>query len=261
MILARNITVQASSRLLVNDVSLDVARGTVTALVGPNGAGKSTLLKVLAGDVRHQHGEVTLDGRPLGAWKAADAALRRGVLPQESGLAFPFTALEVVLMGRTPHVSGGETAHDYAIADQALHAVGLGGFSERLYPTLSGGERQRVQLARVLAQIWEHDDSYGRSLLLDEPVSSLDLAQQQRVLLLARKFASDGAAVLVVLHDLNLASQYADRIALMRAGRLVAAGTPREVLTAEIIQAVFGVAVQVMDHPSVACPLVVALPM
>lgn len=261
MIQARNISVQAANRLLVNDVSLDVVRGTVTALVGPNGAGKSTLLKVLSGDTRHQQGDVTLDGQPLVSWKSSDVARRRGVLPQESGLAFPFTALEVVLMGRTPHLSGGESPRDYEIAKLALHAVDLGGFGERLYPTLSGGERQRVQLARVLAQIWERDESCGRSLLLDEPVASLDLAQQQRVLLLARQFANDGVAVLIVLHDLNLAAQYADRIALMRAGRLIAAGAPSEVLTAEIVRDVFGVAVQVMDHPCASCPLVVALPM
>ena len=260
MIQARGVTVTASSRTLLDDVSLDVAPGTVTALVGPNGAGKSTLLRVIAGDLHESRGSVVIDGKALAAWHPNALARRRAVLPQDSTLAFPFSALEVVLMGRTPHASGGDTVRDRDIALDALEAVDLAGFGERLYPTLSGGERQRVQLARVLAQVWERDGDSARALLLDEPVASLDLAQQQRVLLVARDFAREGAAVLIVLHDLNLAAQYSDTIALMRGGRMMAAGSPSDVLTSEIVLDVFGVNVQVVPHPCATCPLIVAMP-
>ena len=258
MIAALGVGVTAGGRVILDEVSIDVVPGAVTALVGPNGAGKSTLLRVVAGDVRATAGAVTLDGTSVAAWKPDALARRRAVLPQDSSLAFPFTAMEVVLMGRTPHARSGSNGRDREIATHALAAVDLAGFEERLYPTLSGGERQRVQLARVLAQVWENDGP--RALLLDEPVASLDLAQQQRVLLIARDFAREGAAVLVVLHDLNLAAQYADTIALMRGGRMIAAGSPDDVLTSAIVLEVFGVNVQVMPHPCARCPLVVPMP-
>lgn len=245
---------------LLDDVALNVAPGDVVAIIGPNGAGKSTLLRALAGDVQPADGTVRLLGRPLHAWPVQEQARRRAVLPQQSTLAFAFTAREVVLLGRVPHSGGAAGPRDVAIAEAALEAVDAGHLADRWYTTLSGGEQQRVHLARVLAQIWEPIDDQPRFLLLDEPTNNLDLAHQHHTLALARRWARQSVGVVVVLHDLNLAAQYADRLVLLYAGRVVAVGTPADVLTPAQIAAVFGLPVQVLAHPSFPGPLVVASP-
>jgi iron complex transport system ATP-binding protein len=255
---------------LLEGVSLEVRRGEVVAIVGPNGAGKSTLRRALCGEVELSGGEVRMSGRTLAEWTALERARVRAVMPQESTLAFPFTAFEVALMGRLPHLRGAEGARDYEIAFLALEAVEARHLAERLYPTLSGGEKQRVQLARVLAQIWEPTSSDERGgkgagererfLLLDEPTSNLDLAHQHSTLAVARRLAFEGVGVLVVLHDLNLAAQYGDRIVMLKDGGIAYTGRPHEVLTREAIREVFGVEAVVTAHPSVDCPLVVPIP-
>jgi iron complex transport system ATP-binding protein len=171
-------------------------------------------------------------------------------------LTFDFSAVEVVLMGRTPHNNGHESSHDWKIAAAALESVGLDVIAERAYPTLSGGEQQRVQLARVLAQIWDKPSTGERYLLLDEPTTSLDIAHQHSTLRLARRFTNEGTAVLAVLHDLNLAAQYADKIVMLKNGRTIFAGSPNETITADGVQQVFDMAVQVMHHPKYGFPLV-----
>ena len=256
LIKAKNITVQINSKKLLDDVSVEMRGGEILAVLGPNGAGKSTLRKILCGDLIPTSGEVSMNGKPLAEWSLPERAKSRAVLPQDSSLNFPFTVLEVVLMGRAPHVSGAETAKDYEIARLALAAVEESNLAERLYPTLSGGERQRVQLARVLAQIWEKTEN-PRCLLLDEPTSNLDLAHQHQTLKLAEKFARENVAVLVILHDLNLAAQYADRILLLKNGAMTAFGTPAEILTTATVAATFDVAVSVIGHPHFDCPLIV----
>jgi len=267
LLAAQAVVVTARGRRLLDGVTFAARPGEVVALVGANGAGKSTLLRVLAGDVRPTRGRALFDGRPVSAWESAALARRRGFLPQESTLAFPFTAAEVVLMGRAPHLGGrGERASDHAVVAEALAAVRLAGFADRLYPTLSGGERQRVQLARVLAQLAPDPAAGGagaalpRALLLDEPVASLDLAHQHCVLALVRALARGGAAAVAVLHDLNHAAQYADRVVVLRGGRLFAEGAPAAVFTAATVREAFGAAVTVLDHPCAACPLIVSVP-
>jgi len=252
--------VRIGAKELLAGVSLELRAGELVAVVGPNGAGKSTLRRVLCGDAEPGDGAVWMNGRPLAAWSLIERARVRAVLPQDSTLNFPFTAFEVVLMGRTPHVRGAESAHDYEIARAALAATEAGHLTERLYPTLSGGERQRVQLARVLAQIWEPPADGARYLLLDEPTSNLDLAHQHSTLAIARRFARAGVGVLVIVHDLNLAAQYADRILMLKDGRVVAAGPPAEVLTQAAIRATFDMPVLITRHPALDCPLVVPTP-
>lgn len=244
------------SRLL-EGVSVQVRPGEVVAVLGPNGAGKSTLLKVLSGDLSPTRGAVRMGGRSLGSWDPKESARVRAVLPQQSSLRFPFRVIEVALMGRSPHLRGSETRADYAIARFALREAGVDRLEHRLYPTLSGGEAQRVHLARVLAQIWESVDGAPRYLLLDEPTSSLDLAHQHHTLTAARGFAGRSVGVLVVLHDLNLAARYADRVLLLKEGRTVAEGTPGEVLQEETIEAVYDIPITVIPHPHEPCPLVV----
>ncbi len=252
------VTVRIGDATLIADVSAAVAPGALTAVVGPNGAGKTTLLRVASGELPPSAGTVRLDERPLSNVPEAEQARRRAVLPQASRLHFSFSAREVVLMGRTPHAKGGETDLDWRIADAALDAVGMRDDADREVPTLSGGEQQRVHLARALAQIWTPPDEGHRYLLLDEPTASLDLAHQQRVLRTARAFAEeDGVGVLAILHDLNLAAQWADRVVVMDDGQVHATGTPKTVLTPSCIHEVFGWPVCVLDHPTRACPLIV----
>ncbi|MDX2006105.1 MAG: heme ABC transporter ATP-binding protein [Meiothermus sp.] len=255
---ARDLNLNLGGRTVLRKVSLDVRPGEVLALLGPNGAGKTSLLRALAGDFGGKG--VWLEGRPLAGFSVLQQAQRRAVLPQFSRLEFPFTALEVALLGRNPHIQLSENPHDLEIARAALNKTEALHLAERLFPDLSGGERQRVMLARVLAQVWESLSGGNRYLLLDEPTASLDPAHQHHTLGLARTLAAEGLGVLAVLHDLNLAATYADRIALLHQGRLWVTGTPRQVLQPQTIWEVFRLEVEVHPHPAHPGPLVVPLP-
>lgn len=255
---AQGVSYALGGRLLLKEVSFDLSPGEVLAIVGPNGAGKSTLLKVLCGDLTPTQGQVTLEDRDLRDWSILAQAKQRALLPQESSLSFPFAVYEVALMGRNPHNRGAPSRHDQHIAAAALERTETFHFASREYPTLSGGEKQRVQLARILTQVWEIPETGSRYLFLDEPTNNLDLAHQHHTLRLAKRFAREGAGVLAVLHDLNLAAQYADRILLLCGGRNIALGTPEEVLNAEIICRTFNLPVVVTKHPCLGCPLVVS---
>ncbi len=257
LIEAKNISFEIESRKLLDDVSLNVNCGEVVTVVGQNGAGKSTLRKILCGDWQPSAGEVTLNQKRLSLWQSADLARVRAVLPQDSSLNFPLTVFEVVLMGRAPHINASETKYDLAIVREALEAVEAIHLEKRLYPTLSGGERQRVHLARVLAQIWEEEIDATRYLLLDEPTANLDLTHQHQTMKIARDFAKQGVGVFVIVHDLNLASQYADQVLILNEGSTVAFGKPRKVFTESIIREAFGVDVGILDNPFFDCPLIV----
>ena len=252
-----NLTVRVGDKILVDDVSICVEPGQVYAVIGPNGAGKSTLLRAVTGDVALESGTVLMDGVPLNRWKRRARARVRGILAQSNVLNFGFSVLQVVLMGRSPHSGGRETRYDYTIARDALEACEVLHLEDRVYTTLSGGERQRVQLARVLAQIWEPDPAHPRYLLMDEPTNNLDLTHQHSTLKLARRFAQNGTAVFVILHDLNLAAEYADQILLLNHGRTHAIGTPEAVLTPQNIMATFKMQIVVTAHPLSNRPLIV----
>lgn len=254
LLAAHDLSYQLAGRSLIHEVTFSVEAGEFLAVVGPNGAGKSTLLGLLAGDLTPTSGMVRLDGHPLGSLDAHGQALRRAVLRQQVSIAFPFTTLEVALMGRHPHLRGrAESAADDAIARDALARTEMLHFAERVFPTLSGGEQARASLARVLAQ-------QAPLLLLDEPTAALDLRHQHVALQIAKVVSASGGAVVAVLHDLNLAALYADRIALLHQGRLLALGSPWSVLDASRLSAVYGVAVSVRRHPHYDAPLVLALP-
>ncbi|MCI0529073.1 MAG: heme ABC transporter ATP-binding protein [Nitrospira sp.] len=261
MIETYSISVKVGHQFLLQGVSLQVAPGKTVALVGPNGAGKSTFLKVLCSDLAPSQGDVWMAGKPLMVWSPLERARLRAVLPQNSTLSFPFTALEVVLIGRMPYGKSLEQTHDYEVARAALEAVQMSHLEMRLYTTLSGGKRQRVQLARVLAQIWEASPVNARYLLLDEPTTGLDLAHQHGSLEIVRDFARARVGVLLILHDLNLAAQYADRALVLKAGRLLAEGSPHDVLTSRVIRTAFAISVVVTPYPYLDCPLIVPAPM
>ena len=245
---ARSVSLTLGENTVLDAVSLQVNPGSVHVVVGPNGAGKSSLLNLLGGQHSPAQGELVLDGEALHNWPLQALARRLAFLPQQSALNFPFTSEEVVALGRYPHSSGDQ--RDREIISEALSAVGGEEMKHRLYTSLSGGEQQRVHLARVLAQIWEPSSAGERYLLLDEPTAALDLAHQHLTLQMARGLSRQGVGVLSVLHDLNLAAQYADVISLLDRGRVVTQGPPEEVLTSSVIQGVYKVSVEIMRHPS-----------
>jgi iron complex transport system ATP-binding protein len=224
--------------------------------MGPNGAGKSTLLRLLAGDVAPDTGSITLDGQALEGVSIIDRARRRAVVPQRSSIAFGFSVLETVLIGRYPHGGDHARAADIDIARDALARAGVATFESRRVSTLSGGELARVVLARALAQIDGNDGP--RYLLLDEPTGALDPAHQHHVLRLLRDVARESeVGILIILHDLNLAARYADEIVLMREGSVTARGSADEVLTPALIAATFDVEAIVVPHPSGLRPVIV----
>jgi len=215
------------SRQVLANVDLCVGSGEIVGLLGPNGSGKSTLVKVLSGVLRRDSGSIHLGVLEIDSMSRRELAGRLAVVPQEPVFAFPFTVMEVVLMGRHPHLSGlsFESRDDIAIARSALERCGASEFAGRPIQELSAGERQRVVFARALAQEPEY-------LLLDEPASFLDIRHQVETYDLVRKLASErGTCVLTVLHDLNLAAEYCDRIYLLRRGVVLAGGETGEVFT------------------------------
>lgn len=254
MLRVEGLQVCRGRKAVLADVTLDLLPGEVLGVLGPNGAGKSTLLGALCGELQADQGKVLLDQRPLSDWSGAERAQRLAVLPQTSTLDFAFRVEEVVGMGRLPHQTG--RVRDDEIIQAALQASDVGHLSGRSYLALSGGERQRVHLARVLAQLWPGEA--GQTLLLDEPTSMLDPLHQHTTLQAIRTFADRGAAVMVILHDLNLAARYCDRILLLEEGRPHALDTPAQVMQPDALKAVFGLEVLVQRHPERGHPLIIA---
>lgn len=254
MLRAENLAVRRGPCTVLADIDLELRPGEVLGVLGPNGAGKSTLLAALCGELSPAQGQVYLDQRRLADWQGSERARRLAVLPQTSTLSFAFRVEDVVAMGRLPHASG--RLRDAQIVMQALQAADAVHLAGRSYLALSGGERQRVHLARVLAQLWPGGE--GQILLLDEPTSMLDPLHQHTTLQATRAFAEQGAAVMVILHDLNLAARYCDRLLLLDRGRPHALGSPDEVLRIAPLQAVFGLEVLVQRHPERGHPLIVA---
>ncbi|WP_454876893.1 heme ABC transporter ATP-binding protein [Pseudomonas farris] len=254
MLRTQNLQIRRGRKIVLTDITLELKPGEVLGVLGPNGAGKSTLLGALCGELHADHGSVWLDERELRHWAGVQRAQRLAVLPQVSTLDFAFRVEEVVGMGRLPYQSG--RVRDDEIVAAALHTADARHLSGRSYLALSGGERQRVHLARVLAQLWPGEA--GQTLLLDEPTSMLDPLHQHTTLQAVREFADRGAAVLVILHDLNLAARYCDRLLLLEGGRPVALDTPEQVLRPEPLKAVFGLEVLVQPHPERGHPLIIA---
>jgi len=237
---------------VLTGVSCEVASGEVLAVAGPNGSGKSTLVALLDGLLAPSGGRVLLDGRAVASYSRREVALAVGYVAQSADFHFPFTVLEYVLQGRFAHghLLGFETDEDLEAAGRALEMTGTGAFAARRLDELSGGERQRVMLARALAQ-------EPRALLLDEPTANLDITHQVRTLDLVRSLAHGcRMAVAVVTHDLNLAAEFADRILLLCGGEVRGDGAPRDVLTPERVEAVFGAPVVVDTNPINGAPRV-----
>jgi iron complex transport system ATP-binding protein len=234
---ARSVSMIVGGAVLVDAVDLRVEASEMIAIVGPNGAGKSTLLKMLSGDIRSTRGAVTLKARDVGRYSPRELARHRAMLSQHVTVTFPFTVEEIVQMG-----AGDNFRAAAPLVDAVLHEVGLNSFRHRKLPTLSGGEQQRAHFARVLVQLACGEAQHGPGLLLlDEPTSSLDLRHQIDLVESAKRRAQNGTAVIAILHDLNLAMRFADRIVLLHRGRLAADGNCRETMTADAIRKIFEV--------------------
>jgi iron complex transport system ATP-binding protein len=246
MIAAENLGVHVAGRRLLRNVAAAVSPGEFVAIIGPNGAGKSTLLRALSGELKASEGRVSLEGVPIERVPKIGLARRRAVLPQAVRLAFPMLVEEVVALGRTPHFGSDSMQDDKPAVAAAIGWAGIAQLRGRVYDTLSGGEQQRVNLARVFAQISQRRPGEPRYLLLDEPTAPLDVAQQHHVLRLIRTLADNGIGICAVLHDLNQAALWADRIIAIRDGEGVAAGTPADVITEKTLEAVYAMPFEVL---------------
>lgn len=247
-----------AARPALDGVEVSVPAGSLVGVIGPNGSGKSTLVKVLLGALEPGDGDVRLLGRSLSSWSRRELARRVGVVPQTETVTFPVSVREFVQMGRYPHLGAWRRARpvDRRAVDRALQRCDLTGLEERSFSTLSGGERQLARVARALAQ--EPD-----LLILDEPTVSLDVRHEMEIYELLRELVEGGTTVLLVTHDLNAAARSSDRLLLLQAGRSRAEGPPRDVLTREILEEVYGWPVRVIAHPGPGpdegAPQVVAL--
>jgi iron complex transport system ATP-binding protein len=268
VIRADNLSVALKENILLSNISFEVCAGELFSVVGANGAGKTSLLKALVGDLAYS-GSVeflALGHNPLVAVTGGSAlgkniAQHVAVLPQLSLLNFPFLASEVIALGRHPHSSG--ITADAEIIEAVAAQMDIGHLLTRSYTQLSGGEKQRVQLARVMAQLWPDASQIQRSspklLLLDEPMTALDPGHQQLVLNALSEFAKTGVAIIMVMHDINLAARYSDTMLALAAGQLAALGAPDAVVTPTVIQRLFGIDVEIMQHPVNHRPVMLTL--
>ena len=234
---------------ILHDVSLQANQGELIAILGPNGAGKSTLLGVLAGDLIPNSGTVNFGGDQISSLTKRELALRRAVLPQQVTVSFPFSVEEVVEMGRGPK----QTGADQDLIEMAMKRVDVLEMRTRLYRSLSIGEQARVSMARILAQ----DTPL---LLLDEPTAVLDIGQQEKLMRIVRSLVDDGRTVIAVFHDLNVAMSFADRVVLLQKGKQVAAGAPRETMTAETLSNIYEHKIDVITVNDDTGPVVIPSP-
>ena len=241
---AHDLTYEIEGETLLDGVSLRADRGQFVGLIGPNGAGKSTLLRTISGILRYRRGAVSLEGADLQTLSSREIASSLALIPQIAPYTYGFTSMELVLMGRYPHLGRFqiEGREDDRIARDAMRMTETEQFADRTLDTLSGGERQRVFVARALAQ-------QPRILLMDEPTANLDVLHQLKVLDLVRRLVDDGLTAVAAIHDLNMAARYCDKLVLLSGGRVLAEGTPSEVLTPDTIASAFSVKSAVYQDP------------
>lgn len=256
MLNAKRLSFKVGGKTLLHETSVDFAAGGFHVIMGANGAGKSTLLKLLSGESKPSSGEVYLDGTDLRGYSKNSLAMRRAVLSQHYHLAFPITVEEIVLMGRYPYFATKPSAKDSAVCNEAVKLMDVTHLLQRDYTTLSGGEAQKVQMSRVLSQIWSEEEVEGRLLFLDEPVSHLDVKYQHQLMRVAKDFCHKGTTVIAVLHDINLAISFADRLLFMKEGSILYDAYDLAELTPAMLFNTFGILPSIVDVPGKDKPFV-----
>jgi iron complex transport system ATP-binding protein len=257
MLKVNNIHYNIGAKNILDGITIAFNPGLFHVIVGPNGSGKSTFLKVFSGELHPKQGHVLYDDKDIFKLDKTFIARRRSVMSQQPELHFPLSVGEIVMMGRYPHFNYQPSVHDKSICKEVIQQMEITDFLDRDYLTLSGGEKQRVQFARALAQIWETPKEGSRYLFLDEPINNLDIHYQHQFLQLAKSFTTPHTVTIAVLHDINLALQYADIISFMKAGKIVNTGHPKNTATASLINDVFSIPVDVIEHPSTNNPFIV----
>lgn len=257
MLKTENISFSIGKKQILKNISALFVPGEFNMILGPNGSGKSSFLRIFSGEIHKFHGNVLYEDKKINELKKEELARKRAVMSQQADLGFPLLVEEVVMMGRYPHFSFSPNKKDVTICNEIIERMNLLSFKERNYLTLSGGEKQRVQFARVLAQIWEEPRIGHRYLFLDEPLNSLDISYQHEFLQIAAELVKHNTILIAVMHDINLAAQYADRLFFFKEGELVMHGKPKEVLTDGLVEKVFNVKATVISSPVNDKPLVV----
>lgn len=250
MISAKNIAFSVGSKSILNGISLQADRGAFAGILGPNGAGKSTLLKVISGELEPTAGSVNWLHQSLSSWNVNALAKSRGVLNQKSHISAPLENREVVMMGRYPHFKHQPNQDDYKVVDEAFDKTGTASLKDKHYQVCSGGEQQRLHVARVWAQLYGTSTATPKLFLLDEPLNNLDVNHQHNMMQLALEFAEAGNVVIAVMHDINLAALYMNRLIFLKEGELVADGHPNELIKSELLEQVYDYPMHVMNHPT-----------
>ena len=247
---ANSIDINLNNRSILKDVSLSIEQGEILSVIGPNGAGKSTLLKSLAGDIKPSSGQISYDAKNIDDINIQERAFTRSVMSQLQAIAFDFSVKEIIEMG---WVSRGESLYASEFEDAVIKVVakcGVESLINRNFNTLSGGEQRRVHFARTLLQLWRPSNSTDpKYLLLDEPTANLDLTYEVKLLNIVKKASLEGTGVMLVLHDLNLAAKFSDKIALLNKGSIVKTGTPKEVLSSDILSGIYDIDIKVEEDP------------
>ncbi len=252
----RNLNYSYTDLPVLKNISFSIKQGEFFIIIGPNGSGKTTLIKVVSGLIRHQRGSLNIFEQPINSYSRKALAVKIALVPQMVLENFPFTVLEIVLMGRSPHqgILGLQSEKDFSIANRAMEFTGVKHLKNRKLEHLSGGERQRVFIARAICQ-------EPQIILLDEPTSSLDIAHQLRVMDLMEKLKREkGVTIVMVSHDINLAAMYADSLLLIKEGRIISSGTPKQVLTFETLEKAYGCTLLVNESPLGNFPQVTIVP-
>lgn len=256
MLSTSSISYSVGKKEILKNISADFLPGNFSMILGQNGSGKSSFLKIFSGDINKFSGSVLYQNKTLKSYSKNELAKIRAVMSQQPELSFPLTVDEVIMMGRYPHFEFRPTPKDIAICKEVTERMKLESFLNRNYLTLSGGEKQRVHYARVLAQIWENTNA-PRYLFLDEPLNSLDIAYQHEFLELATELKTSNTVLVAVMHDINLAAQFGDQLFFLKDGQLLDFGTPKELLTENLIEKIFGVKTTIIQNPVSGQPLVI----
>lgn len=249
MLKLQEIQYNISGKQILSNVNIDFAPGQLHMILGPNGSGKTSLMKIASGQIENFQGHVSYDNLSIKEITTATLATYRSYLSQQNNIPFPIKVNELIQMGRYPHYEYQATKKDYEIIHAIIEKLEIKHLQNRDFNTLSGGEQQRVQFARVLAQVWEQTPGKNRYLFLDEPLNNLDIQYQKYLLQTIQQFISDDMVLIMVVHDINWAVAYADKVYLIKEGNLIAQGNPIEIITPSLISEVFNINAQLINVP------------